>query len=78
MPDNNEILTSQNLGRMLTSGLYENPGYAILNKNPKMLEYQKVNGKDEVIIHSTVGKAFQGFNKPKICQDTLKVENLLE
>jgi hypothetical protein len=76
---NNDLdKTNKTLGEMLPRMLYENPGYAILNKNPEMLTYQKVDGQDEVIIHSTVGKAFQGFNKPKICQDTLKVEKLLE
>ena len=76
---NNDLdKTNKTLGEMLPRGMYEDPGYAILERNPKMLEYQKVNGKDEVIIHSTVGKLLQGFNKPKICQDTQKVEKLLE
>ena len=78
MPDNNEIQTSKNLGKMLTRRLNINDGFDILERNPKMLEYQKVNGKDEVIIHSTVGKLFQGSNKPKICKETEDVKNLLE
>jgi len=72
MPDQ----TSQNLGRMLTSGLYTNDGFDILKRNPEMLEYSP-DGK-EVKIHSTVGKALQGFKKSKICQETQEVENLLE
>lgn len=75
---NNDLdKTNETLGQMLPRMLYGNPGYAILNKNPEMLTYQKVDGKDEVIIHSTVGKALQGFKKSKICQETQEVENLL-
>ena len=76
---NNDLdKTNKTLGQMLTSGLYTNDRFDILKRNPKMLEYQKVNGKDEVIIHSTVGKLFHGSNKPKICQETEYVKNLLE
>ena len=49
----------------------------VLKKNPGILKYQTVDGQNQVIVHSTVGKLFQGSNKPKICQETQEVKNLL-
>jgi hypothetical protein len=81
MPDTNEIQTSQNLRKMSARRMYDNPkfqnGFDILNNHRNMLTYSP-DGK--VIIHSTVGRAFQGLksNQPKICQETQDVEELLE
>jgi len=53
-------------------------GLDVLNKNPGIVKYQTVDGQDQVIIHSTVGKLFQGSNVPKICQETQAVKKLLD
>jgi hypothetical protein len=54
-------------------------GLDILNKKPGILKYQKtVDGQTQVVIHSTVGKLFQGSNVPTICQQTQAVKKLLD
>ena len=81
--DNNDALhTKHDLQTMITYNMNINPdfknGFDILNQNPNMLKYQSVDGQDQVVIRSTVGKWFQGFNKEKICQETIEVKKLLE
>jgi hypothetical protein len=59
----------------------KNPNFSnalnVLEKNPGILKYQIVDGANQVIIHSSVGRLFQGNNKLKICQETKEVQNLL-
>ena len=80
--NNDAFQTKESIQAMIRDGLNNNTdlknGLDILTKNPGMLTYQTVNGKPQVVIRSTVGKVFQGFNKPKICQETIEVEKLLK
>ena len=80
--DNDDVFhTKHDLQTMITYNMNTNAnfknGFNILNKNPGMLRYQRVDGRDQVVIRSTVGKIFQGSNKPQICQETIEVEKLL-
>jgi len=50
----------------------------ILEKNKGILKYnQTVDGTKQVIIHSSIGRLFQGKNKVQICQETKEIQNML-